>query len=732
MVSPLHIAARKGMVDEVQRFLEQGANLNVQDEIGRTPLYLALTHNHKNVARLLIDGGADINVLNIWCESPLHEAADKGKLKIVKCIISLGYNINAQNIRGYTPLHLALINKHEIVARFLISKGAHVTLETNIAGTREKALHLAFQHCNFDMVIYIIKQGANINSNDLEWGTLLHQAVKKSNCIVVQAILSFGADINCKDLLGDTPLHKAVVIGLLDMTRTIIELGAELNTTNLDSKTPLIVAAASGNLSVVELLLSSGADVTPKDIFGNTALHYPVYLDPSGITKSMYEAAFAEISAQDDQQKAPLNVSEFVNLNIAKVLINYGANLDAKNKQSKTPIMVAIENRNIVAVQLLIRSGADVTIEDNFGSTPLHAAIELENWIAEDNSLYDIVDEVNLYIVKSLIDHGANVNARDMDSETPLHVAIKRWNLPAVLLLLRSGADVRMKDEYGNTILHDVALNYCSNFFAFRCIVNAGADIDARNKSLQTPLLLSISKDVGKSANYDKIPLFLIKRGVDVDVIDKSSNQSLVHIAAKNGYFSVLTALLESGAEVEKGIILLDLAKHLSNKHCATVLLEWGVPLDITYESTKYDHIKKCIKAHAHKLLCINRVKKEQLVWEGCTPFEMLCLKELAILKNIKHGLYSLYNTLLLKSNPNFANNILLEQEVTNGKERFPIYHPLLRVAFIKAKVRLQLLNYVEKCYSAMLPAQVKMKILSYLSNMDLKNILSTLREQNK
>jgi hypothetical protein len=72
-LSPIAEAAEDGDVDEVRRLLDAGADPNIRDDNGETPLFRALQGNHYEVAELLIDRGATVSIRNNMGKSLLED-----------------------------------------------------------------------------------------------------------------------------------------------------------------------------------------------------------------------------------------------------------------------------------------------------------------------------------------------------------------------------------------------------------------------------------------------------------------------------------------------------------------------------------------------------------------------------------------------------------------------------------------------------------------------------------
>ena len=72
----IHEAASDGNIEAVKHHLEAGADVNVKDTIGLTPLHMAAGDGRKEVAELLIAKGAEVNMKNKYSKTPLDWAID--------------------------------------------------------------------------------------------------------------------------------------------------------------------------------------------------------------------------------------------------------------------------------------------------------------------------------------------------------------------------------------------------------------------------------------------------------------------------------------------------------------------------------------------------------------------------------------------------------------------------------------------------------------------------------
>jgi ankyrin repeat protein len=122
--SPLHLAASRGQLSVVMLLLEAGANKNVRNKYGNTPLHFAASSGQLSVVTLLLEAGANMNVRNKHGTTPLHSAALSGQLSMVTLLLEAGANIDFRNRFGQTPMDLAGAKDHKDIFRLFLKHRA--------------------------------------------------------------------------------------------------------------------------------------------------------------------------------------------------------------------------------------------------------------------------------------------------------------------------------------------------------------------------------------------------------------------------------------------------------------------------------------------------------------------------------------------------------------------------------------------------------------------------------
>jgi serine/threonine-protein phosphatase 6 regulatory ankyrin repeat subunit A/serine/threonine-protein phosphatase 6 regulatory ankyrin repeat subunit B len=253
-------------LEAVERCVEQGADVNVKNNVGRLSLYEAAGNSSVEILKYLVLQGAKVNredttVSAIWDYRSflmswiggvtlLHTAAaGNPNVEMVKYLVSQGTDVNAKNEHGQTPLHYA-----------------------------------ACWNPNVEVLKYLVSQGADVSAKDKRGGEPLHYAIS-GNCNVVamlEFLVSHGADINAKTIQGETLLHFADLWSDsgVEILEYCVSQGADVNAT-IRGKTPLYIAALrrknNPNMKVLKCLIALGTDVNVKDNSGMSLLDITVH-----------------------------------------------------------------------------------------------------------------------------------------------------------------------------------------------------------------------------------------------------------------------------------------------------------------------------------------------------------------------------------------------------------------------------------------------------------------------
>ena len=123
--TPLHWACATGkprMVELLLTARRPGADVNAVESRNKTALHIAAAHGREDIVMLLLDRGAAMEARSDGGWTPLHNACDKGSVPTVRILLRNGAHINSQLLNGVTPLHLAAQGGHREVVECLLER----------------------------------------------------------------------------------------------------------------------------------------------------------------------------------------------------------------------------------------------------------------------------------------------------------------------------------------------------------------------------------------------------------------------------------------------------------------------------------------------------------------------------------------------------------------------------------------------------------------------------------
>src|SRR5436190_5240930 len=205
--------------------------------------------------------------------------------------------------------------------------------------------------------------------------TRLTDAARAGDRKAVAALLSAGAAVNAPEPDGTTALHWAVYRDDAAMTERLVSAGANVNAANRNGATPLSQACTNAGPSIMEQLLNAGAD---PNAFASGAPPLVACAGSGGEVKvRMLLSWGADVNASDNwrRQTALMWAAAENHAGLVKLLMEAGANVDARSGGDFTALMFAVRQDARDAARLLIDAGADVTYIAPSTQTALRLAI---------------------------------------------------------------------------------------------------------------------------------------------------------------------------------------------------------------------------------------------------------------------------------------------------------------------------------------------------------------------
>ena len=221
-------------------------------------LFDAIENGNTELVKELIDNGVNVNAEDNETFIPLHYAVQNEQTEIVKMLLQHGGDAKKAERMGMTPFCLAVMRAEEdggTMARSMLENGVDINAECD-KGFAE--IHYLCGICDDAAVVkFMLENGANVNAHaSCNGATALHLAVRNSHLEVAKLLIDNGADVNAVDEEGLTPLHYCARYTQDDteMAKLLIDNGADLQAESKAGTIPFVDAFIVGNFCLAPLL----------------------------------------------------------------------------------------------------------------------------------------------------------------------------------------------------------------------------------------------------------------------------------------------------------------------------------------------------------------------------------------------------------------------------------------------------------------------------------------------
>ena len=291
-----------------------------------------------------------------------------------------------------------------------------------------------------------------------------------------------------------------------------------------------------------------------------TPLHYAAICGLPSITNVLaIEHPHDVASCGFEDELTPLHVaSQSGYVEVARLLVEHGADMAARDKYGSTPLHLAVQEGREDLACWLVENGADLTAQDSDGRTPLHVVlregrVDLARFFvehgkdltAQDNygstPLHEAVRMGSIDLARLLVEHGADARAKGKDGSTPLQLAVRYGSINLACLLVEHGADATTEDNYWTSLLHWAVRKGRMDFASL--LVERGVDVTVQDKDGSTPLYFAVAQGRVDLAR------FLVEHGADVTAKDKDGS-ALLDLAMESGSMDLVRLLVEHRADL--------------------------------------------------------------------------------------------------------------------------------------------------------------------------------------
>lgn len=429
-------AAMQQNLEEIERLIATGIDVNEQQADGATALHWAVQSDDLAAAELLLGAGASPDVSNRTGATPLRLAAINGNAAMLTLLLEAGTDVNEPlSTTGDTALMMAARTGKPDAIQVLLDAGAEVNAVETWGGTT--ALMWAATEGHAEATKMLLNAGANADVASYFLPPDTARGFEGSSPRVRQAD-EVGPVYHASGEM--TALMFAAREGHMDTVKVLTESGANLNAVSGDGKDAQSLAIFNGNYAIASYLIDSGAALNTADARGFTPLFWAVDRrnmetapnfpwtiteDPLPLVKKLLDAGADPNQVINDTPQArmrggsprivfatPLMRAAFsADLELVMLLLEYGADPKIKSRDNETTLgaaagtgfihgfhkLLPYEER-LEVIKLLVELGGDVNWQDDYGISALMVAGNL--------------GDVN--IIQYLVDQGADLGAYDL------------------------------------------------------------------------------------------------------------------------------------------------------------------------------------------------------------------------------------------------------------------------------------------------------------------------------
>jgi ankyrin repeat protein len=560
---PLIKAASEGSLEAVSLLLGIGADVNLGNrELRGTALQASVVGGHVQVVRALLKAEANVNKVYIddsvvidstraaffryfhEFQTPIQLAASENHTEIALLLLQSGALTNFCPVLaiglGWIDRQFAFWEK--------VSSIAHETLPFAFA------IQYAAQNNNVLLVHQLLAAGAMVDSRiGIEHGdTPLQIAARLGNVELVSLLLAYGADVNAapSKYNGRTAIQAAAESGSIEIIQMLINAGANIHASPgwRGGRTALQAALEKGHINAARCLLLAGADINakPASSHGLTALQAAVSFGDIEIVKELLSYG-AEVSAPAEPEKGLTALQAAVrhkNIELLNLLLEAGADVNALPSKfyNMTALQCAASNNWLEGVRLLLDYNADLRMLPPYDhAATVYSAL---GW-AICNHNYDMI--------ALLFDHGADPNDLAMNRKdehpTAFLYALSHLDSYEILdLFVKRGADI---DKcWGSRSALDVAIQEPANVEVVRMMLNL------ISQTTNNPCDNRIRKSLAWISVDDLLPediellQLLLEAGADINAKNPDSETTILQRLVSYGFSGYVEFLLQNGAEV--------------------------------------------------------------------------------------------------------------------------------------------------------------------------------------
>ncbi|CAM4512454.1 unnamed protein product [Caretta caretta] len=537
-------------LEQTLRGMDKGdpAISQTDQESGLTPFMIAVRENRLSIVERLLELGVNLSDQTKNGRNALHVAAAHSKEEIIRLLLAGKADPNVPGgPKEQLPLHYAALRPTGAVGVMqMLLKASHKDARLSQDQDGRSPLFLAVEAGKLGVCKELLSTHAEaqLSAREKRYGdTVLHASCRKRDVEVAKILVEYGAGVDCQNDEGQTPLHVAAWEGDEALLKFFHHCKANPNVADKMDRSPLHIAAERGHTNVVELLTEKfHSNVLARTKDGSTLMHVASeHGHPDTALAFLKKGVLLHMP--DKNGAVCLHAAaKRGHAAVVKALLQRGAEVDARTKENYTALHIAAQHCKPLVVQTLLGFGARVQLKGGKAQeTPLHIAA----CIHEGEK-----------VAEMLLKSGADVNVEQENGETAMHIAARHGNLRMIKALIEEGGELTSQSKAGECPLHiavqhshlpvvEEILNYLATE---KSHAEASACVNQENKAGETPLHLAaaVKKDmIHFEGEETKIIAMLMEYDADISRTTRVSLETPLHYCARVGNADVLLEMLK-------------------------------------------------------------------------------------------------------------------------------------------------------------------------------------------
>ncbi|TLD19052.1 hypothetical protein PspLS_10001 [Pyricularia sp. CBS 133598] len=460
-------------------------------------------------------------------QTPIHYAAFWDLPNKIPKMVQAGFDTNAVHSHGWTALHWATFAQNKAAVQALLQAGADINLKDSAGWT---PLFWAALHDNVSIVTTLLDNNASHLHRDARGWTALRYAASRQQAPVITLFLKHQS--KTKAAVRELPLNRLDSLTLKQISPPDRGLLEEVADMRLDpdekGRDELFEVLTNDTLEIDDLWSSWSSDQPVNNIWralikgegiyhvhfrrerlGKTSDRQKQYRQDGLLRSAICDGQLPVVRfllslgvEPDDHNQWPLLHLAALRKDpgFAEALIQFGADVDLKDRNNMTPLQRALADGFEETARLLVTKGADVNMRGENITADIDAARCPPLVLALGRKCEE---EEKVRLVRLLLEHGAEVNTGmlktpnvktrkfhyrgfgghlgfDTAGMTVIHYAAQTRNPNLIRLVIGAGADPKALDEFERTAVHHFCYGYSKPTY------NESEDDETKSRPLES------------------------------------------------------------------------------------------------------------------------------------------------------------------------------------------------------------------------------------------------------